>query len=446
MIRLPFGLCIFADHMSGNETSIRVPGRTSRWGIIRCAVVVSLTLSSAAAQDSSSVSGPLVGLPSPPGPHIDKIKAMEDNTWLELGVPVAGPRWGRARGRSWTSEMPLAPELRGAFIYGEGRHGYVKPDGHYMDDLWFYDLNGHRWICCYPGADSNTRLTINRDGFETSREGQLVPVAQQAHGYEMNTYDIHLRRFMSMPNTHSYWRRAIPQRDEWFAPPPADASPWLFETTTGHWNRERTGGDGPNSSYGDTFIYLPRHEKAFFLHRNQDVWLYDTRRNQWEQIEPQGPAPPFGIDAVSCYDDERDRVYIGGGSYPVAPGGTNALWIYDLKSNTWIDLKPKGVPCNGSNSYPTKNAVMVYDRHHDVVLLVLHSHFDDTPEKTGVYIYDPETNAWLNDSLPVPDRLGRNRQPKNGFFDPELGVLFLHSAGDSDDNGTVWVYRYKGPK
>jgi hypothetical protein len=21
-----------------------------------------------------------------------------------------------------------------------------------MDDVWFYDLNGHRWICCYPGT------------------------------------------------------------------------------------------------------------------------------------------------------------------------------------------------------------------------------------------------------------------------------------------------------
>ena len=58
-------------------------------------------------------------------------------------------------------------------------------------------------------------------------------------------------------------------------------------------------------------------------------------------------------------------------------------------------------------------------------------------------VYDPEANAWHDDPLPVPDRLGRNRQPKNGFFDPELAVLFLHSAGDSDDNGTVWVYRYK---
>lgn len=81
----------------------------------------------------------------------------------------------------------MAPELRGAFLYGEGQHGYTKPDGHYMDDLWFYDINAHRWICCYPGAPTKSlRLQLNADGFEVTPDGELLPVAQQVHGYEMN--------------------------------------------------------------------------------------------------------------------------------------------------------------------------------------------------------------------------------------------------------------------
>ena len=140
-------------------------------------------------QEGATVQGPLAGLPSKPGPHIDRIKALADNSWLELGPPLSDPRWGRARGRSWTAAMPLAPELRGAFLSGEGQHGYTKPDGHYMDDLWFYDINAHRWICCYPGAPAKTlRLTLNSDGFEATAAGDVVPVAQQVHGYQMNTY------------------------------------------------------------------------------------------------------------------------------------------------------------------------------------------------------------------------------------------------------------------
>src|SRR5438477_10887150 len=89
-------------------------------------------------QDAGPVKGPLAGLPGKPAAHVDRIKALGDHEWLELGAPAADPKWGRARGRSWTSVMPFAPELGGAFLFGEGIHGYSKPDGHYMDDLWFY--------------------------------------------------------------------------------------------------------------------------------------------------------------------------------------------------------------------------------------------------------------------------------------------------------------------
>jgi len=394
--------------------------------------------------------GPLQGLPSAPGPYVERIKALDDNSWLELGAPAADPKWGRARGRSWTSEMPLAPKLRGAFLYGEGVHGYTKPDGYYMDDLWFYDIQAHRWICCYAGADTRSlKLQLNADGFEADADGKLVAVAQQAHGYEMNTYDTDQNRLLSMPNLHPYWERDLPQRKGWLhgAPgAPRDASPWSFDTATGEWSRRRTGTPGPTSSYGDTFIYLTGRKQAFFLHRNSDVWLYDTEVNKWRRVDPTGPPPPFGIDATSCLDSKRNRIYIGGGSYPVTPAGKNAFWVYDLAKNTWIDPQPKGAPCKGSPSYPTKNAVMVYDSLNDRVLLVFHSHHDDLPERLGVYVYDPNSNAWADDALAIPEKLGRDGQMKNGFYDPALGVVFLHTAGDSRDDGTIWVYRYKRPK
>ena len=97
--------------------------------------------------------GPLAGLPSQPGAHLEKIRALGDNQWLNLGSPAADPKWGKACGRSWSPLAPYASDLRGAFFFGEGIHGHVKEDGRYMDDLWFYDVNGHRWICVYPGID-----------------------------------------------------------------------------------------------------------------------------------------------------------------------------------------------------------------------------------------------------------------------------------------------------
>jgi hypothetical protein len=398
---------------------------------------------SALSTAASGAEGPLKGLPSKPGPHVEKIRKLGDNEWLELGPPAPDPRWGRARGRSWMAAMPLAPELRGAFLFGEGVHGYTKPDGRYMDDLWFYDINAHRWACCYPGADTRTlELSIDRDGFEATKGGERLPVASQVHGYSMNTYDTDTRRLLSMPNLHEYWARALPQRKKWLKPAPADVSPWMFETKTGKWNRRRTGTTAPRSGYGDTLIYLPSRKQAFFAHRSQEVWFYDTVKNTWKQAKPEGPAPPFGIDATSCYDPKRERIYIGGGSYPTASESGHAFWIYDLKANRWVDPKPKGKPCKGSNSYATLNALMAYDPVSDRVLLACHSSHYSTEDRLGLYVYDPGANAWDEKPLELPKKL-RNRQVKNGFYDPERNALFLHSAGDSRDDGVIWAYRYR---
>jgi hypothetical protein len=342
--------------------------------------------------------------------------------------------------------MPLAPELRGAFLFGEGVHGYVKPDGHYMDDLWLYDVNAHRWVCCYPGAPTRTLdLTINKDGFEAARDGRPLPVASQVHGYSMNAYDTDRRRLLSMPNLHGYWKRALPQRERWLKAAPRDASPWLFESAAGRWNRLRTGTPGPPSGYGDTLLYLPDRRQAFFAHRSKEVWFYDTRRDRWRRSAPKGPAPPFGIDATSCYDPKRQRVYLGGGAYPVAPPETHAFWVFDLEAERWVDPRPKGKPCKGSNSYSTLNALMAYDSANDRVLLVLHSFHYSKPDRLGVYVYDPVANSWAAEPLPLPKGL-RNRQVKNGFYDPALNAVFLHSASDSGDDGVIWVYRYRNPR
>jgi len=79
--------------------------------------------------------------------------------------------------------MVYVPELRAALLCGEGPHGMVKPDGHYLDDIWAYDINGHRWACAYPGANVKTlKLNLDEHGFEVNDQGEHVPVAYIGHG------------------------------------------------------------------------------------------------------------------------------------------------------------------------------------------------------------------------------------------------------------------------
>src|SRR5690606_29269393 len=135
----------------------------------------------------------------------------------------------------------------------------------------------------------------------------------------------------------------------------------------------------------------------------------------WAQAKPAGPPPPWGIDPTSCYDTKRDRIYIGGGSYPVAEKGKNAFWIYDVRENRWIDPQPTGAPVLGTNSYATNNALMTYDPVADKVLLFVHSHGYTDPQTVGIYVYDPESNAWAAEALKYPEKFDLRKQ-KTGFY------------------------------
>lgn len=394
------------------------------------------------AQAPAGREGALSGLPGKAGSHMEKIQALEGGTWLNLGAPAPDPKWGRARGRAWGCRMPFAPELRGAFLFGEGVHGFVKPDGHVMDDLWFYDLQGHRWVCCYPGSEVATlELKVNDDGFEANEAGEAIPLSQLAHAYEGVSYDTDLCQFLFMPcPNEDYLVKSLKQRRaKWLHGKEVNtskASPWLFESGTGKWSRRATATKSPGSSFGDSLHYLPGQKRAFFRH-GEEVWFYDTAGNAWSQAKPTGPALPFGIDATSCYDSKRDRICIGGGSYPVTPAGTNAFRFFDLKTNAWVDPKPKGAPCQGSNSYSTHSAVMEYDAVNDVVIVF---RYGEEKAGGGIFIYDPAANAWSEAAAKIPEPWG---ECANAFYDPVLHVHFFHVAGDSLDNGVIWVYRHR---
>ena len=114
--------------------------------------------------------------------------------------------------------MPFAPGWRGAFLFGEGKHGaHTIRNGkrHYNDDLFFYDANAHRWVSLYPGTViGEYEFRINPDGFEVDEFGHPVPVASNVHAYAMVTYDAERRQFVHMWSPSGYWRQWFPERVE----------------------------------------------------------------------------------------------------------------------------------------------------------------------------------------------------------------------------------------
>jgi hypothetical protein len=417
-----------------------------------CAMVVTVffTLSLTVFADHKPKKGPLAELPSKPGAHIEKIKALGDNQWLNLGAPAADPKWGKARGSSWGAKaLILAPDLRGAFLSGEGVHAYVKPDGHIMDDLWFYDINTHAWSCLYPGTNTKTftqrvkdkELVIDDNGQLIDQDKQPIPVHTLVHAWGFLTYDSDRKKFafLSWGNTQisryflgneKLMDEGVKRIEEQLKDKKKIVfSPWFYDVASGKFERTVTSNKTEVGAGGFPQLHYLPAKKQFFSVGSATVAIYDPAKNEWTDAKPKGPSPK-GYDACGCVDSKRNRIYRNDGDGSKGEG----LMAYDIASNTWSHLKPEGTAPEPAN---TNAAFYEYDARLDVVVAI---HF--TGKKPGVYVYDPKANSWAA-PIPFPADGPKFSFAANTCYDRELNAYFCHVAGDSNDNGVMWVYRHK---
>jgi hypothetical protein len=420
--------------------------------MLRCSFMLVGLLTCVAPSLAQEQRGPLATLPSPPGEHIEKIKALGDNQWLNLGAPAADATWGKARGSSWGAKsLILAPTKRGAFLYGEGVHGYVKPNGYSMDDLWFYDIHAHAWICLYPGMNTLTfnnrvkekQLTLDEHGQLIDRDQQPIPLHPLVHAWGYLAYDSDRQKFAFLSwnglgnKIPRYFLGGEKQMDEGLRLLEESLkekkdrvySPWFYDVATGKFERTLANNASPVQAGGfPQFHYLPS-KKQFFAVGSDTVAIYDPAQQLWLDAKPKGPSPK-GYDACGCYDSKRNRFYRNDGDGAQGEG----LMAYDIESNSWSHLKPAGVAPPPAN---TNAAFYEYDARLDLVVAMLFK-----GDSAGVYVYDPKANAWL-ESLRFPSDGPRFSFAANTCFDSQLNAYFCHVAGDSRDDGVVWVYRYK---
>lgn len=429
------------------------------------AVLAVVLASWSEAGQKAGKNGPLADLPSPPGPHVTKIKAMKDGDWLMLGPPRHDPQWGAAPGRAYTNKMAYAPDLIGGFLVGEGVHGKYgdgKREGHYNDDVFFYDLMGHRYVCLYPGTrTADFKVKLDPQGFVADTDGQNPPIAIAVHGYECSCYVPEAHEFITLLTGSPYSQkiqerlRSMVKDAGLHGRKEGGRHPFSYDTTTGRWFRRKADGRGPVTGFAQALVYIPTQKKTLLYQRGSGFWVYDNKNPSWTYLTANGGRPTTA-DGVSsregtlCYDSKRDRLYIFNGNQTSVP------WAYECKTNTLTDLKAGNQFYPASNSYEQGKLMLSstssnvhYDTVADVVVMRARikkgsgdpRNISGTP--LGLAIYDPVKNEWAKDFVPLPADFELNGA-WNSFYSPELNVHVFHIAGDGRTNGRVLLYHHKG--
>ncbi|MBE7467302.1 MAG: hypothetical protein HS116_27830 [Planctomycetes bacterium] len=394
--------------------------------------------------------GVLAALPSSPGPHMQKIMALGDGEWVNLGKPAPDPKWGQGRGRSWSHKMAYAPELQGAFLAGAGPHAYIKPDGHY-DDIFFYDLNAHKWICIFEGVNTKTfgedckngLLKVNDDGQLVNKDGDVVPLGARSHSGQTHTYDTDSHKWIyngcAPGGIDPDWWSA---KKEWYLagakhltaqgkPDKVLNQPLYFNTITGKF--ERPAGKKPprgsGAGRGEATFYLPTKKAIWAYSSDAGMLIGNAATGEWTVTKKPKGAPKGG-DYGACYDSKRHRIYLSTGG-PLAANEGN-VYIYDVATDTWSN------PPNKENALPlppSNAGVLNYDSVADRVVIFRAAEY--------VAAWDPDSHAWTP-KIPMPSKFPEVGYPSyHGFYSPEANAHFIYAACDGADNGAMWVYRFK---
>jgi hypothetical protein len=291
---------------------------------------------------------------------------------------------------------------------------------------------------------------MNPDGQLADKEGRPVPLSSiPGHSYQIHTYDPDHHRYVFGIGNPGIGDEQHVRDQPWIkegkkllvAQGKTDrvlGSPYFFNAMTGQFERHPMEGSRTPKLYTFAVLFYLPTRKALFHYEGGTTLLCDAATQKWGDAGPQGPTPPGSADLGACYDSKRDRLYLGRGNYAPAPRPNEGnVYIYDVKANAWSN------PPNRENagSFPATNYGLThYDAANDRVVVV--SCWDG---KGGVAAYDPSTGAWEQAGAP-PAELVSSRACIHGFYSPEVNVHFVYMAGDSDDRGTMWAYRYKNPK
>lgn len=397
--------------------------------------------------------------------------------FVAAGQAIDGAGRNGPYSRDYTNRMVYAPERQTA-LYCGGNHG-----GGRMNDVWEYHLGSNTWqrlhqadggdharfkyaLMFYPrimSKDPNTVLTEKQQAEVEAcqvwwkenvvlREGNFVMRETGApilvgHTWDTLIYDPVNKRLVQGTGAHC---ANLPWLEHRYRGTPlaeveaafgkrADGTPWrrpwTFDPVTKKWSPYANASPIPElAGMAGSLLYIPDQQKAVWYYAAQNtpgaphvMALWDLRDDTWTELKPNGGR---SLGKLSTADkvapiSEQQMVYAAAQKKIVAVYHRETF-AYDFASNTWSKLN-ETIPFDAHDA----KTVFAYDPGGDVCLLA-------DPRNNQVAEFDLKSNAWR---MLQPAGPGIPKPPYNagkGYYDPRFQV-FVVQPGSTD---RLWIYRH----
>jgi hypothetical protein len=113
------------------------------------------------------------------------------------------------------------------------------------------------------------------------------------------------------------------------------------------------------------FVPVHRHPKTRKPGQPPQTWTWDPTTNRWKDMKPASQPQPGVWGGGFVYDPFSKKLILHAGRKVSQYGGPKdaMTWTYELKTNTWTEIKDAGGPGN-----PWVGA-MTFDAEHNVALV-----------------------------------------------------------------------------
>lgn len=362
---------------------------------------------------------------------------FDTNTWMNRNPAIApSPRLGHRMAHD---------DQSGRTVLLSGHRGQ-GPSATLFHDTWAYDFAANEWSDMAPSpnpaAGNHGSLAYDTQSDRIVHfGGQAFPGAYSnetwSYSFDTNTWTESQPSARPSPRfAHAMAYDTTSDRTILFGGSAGSDETWGFNLAAGEWER-MTPSSQPSGRLGHRMAYDRQSDRIMLFGGgpnllgpyNGETWAYDVDANEWIRMDiAMRPSARNGHDMA--YDAESDRIVLFGGF-----DGTVALgdmWVYDLNTNTWENMRPAAGP-------PGRRLhAMAYDAQSDLV--VMFGGFDEINDLGDTRVYDFNANAWTEKN---PSPAPSSRRGHRMAYDAESDriVLFGGFAGTAPlFLGDTWLY------